>query len=164
MPMLIVMVGFPGSGKTYQAGILKKRKSFVHLCVNDFYKDGNSDSFNAVAEDDAYHRLGDECKRLLKEGQSVICDAPFLTKHRRKSLLGRLKRIKGLRKICVIVERSVPSCAEALSKDGRKNSKEILKKMEKQYEEPRLEEGWTKILRINTEAVIKAKKRQKKGE
>ena len=88
-PLLILLAGYPGTGKSYLASIIMKRFPDMELCSPDTIKEEYWDryGFRSLEEKEAlitkswdayYHRIDE----LLQQGVSVISDYPFSDKQK----------------------------------------------------------------------------------
>jgi predicted kinase len=84
-PVLVLLCGLPGIGKTYLAGRLSERLPFVTLESDALRRVLNPNPNHGKAESarlfSAIHII---CERLLNEGHSVIVDATNLTESHRQ--------------------------------------------------------------------------------
>lgn len=106
-PVLVILSGLPGTGKTYFSKELSKRLSFVTLesdalrrILNPIPNHGKSESTRLFA---AIHLL---CERLIREGHSVIVDATNLSEKHRQHFYDIADR-SGIK--LVIVQVKAPS-------------------------------------------------------
>lgn len=86
-PILVVMVGYPGSGKTYFSEKLAKKNGFVHLNSDKV----RSELFKVPTFSKKEHALvfgsiDEQLKSFLSKGVSVIIDANSPRRSQRKAL------------------------------------------------------------------------------
>ena len=143
----VMMVGLPGSGKTFQANQLKEEYGAVLL---------NSDDLRArfgVSKDDqtvtkqVFEYMASETKRLVESGKNVIYDATNISAKRRHTLISSL----NCRKICCLVMRSYENCRKALKGRDHFVPEYALERMYKSFDTPYYCEGWDEIRVIYTD-------------
>ncbi|TWT05917.1 ATP-binding protein [Planomicrobium sp. CPCC 101079] len=95
MPLLKMLIGLPGSGKTtYARNLAATQQGWIHLSSdqisqNNYASSDNSDSQNVFAE------MYQQTAAALEAGKNVIYDATNLASKRRRSLLNRLKNFQA---------------------------------------------------------------------
>lgn len=150
MVTFYMLVGLPGSGKSYQAKLLKDRYGALWL---------NSDDLRAVfgtSKDDqtvnvpVFEYMRKQTVEALKRGQSVVYDATNLSAKRRSAFLDGLKKI-GCRKVCVMVLRRPEECKKAVIGRDHIVPEEVIEKMYRRFETPYYCEGWDEIKVIFTD-------------
>jgi predicted kinase len=114
-PVLVLISGLPGTGKTYFAGQLSERLPFItlesdalRLILNPNPTYGKAESTRLFS---AIHLL---CERLLKEGHSVIVDATNLIESHRQHFYDIADRTES-RLVIVRVEAPEPVVKERLA-------------------------------------------------
>lgn len=77
-PILYLMIGFPGSGKTTTSEYIHQLTGAVHLCADHERHDLFPNPTHSQAEStELYKILDDRTDTLLSEGKSVIFDTNF---------------------------------------------------------------------------------------
>ena len=160
-PELIVMVGLPGSGKsTFVKQLLEDMKdAFVYS--TDMYIE-----LEAVYRGDTYNNIfkecisqaTKECNRLVaeafSEGKDIIWDQTNLGAKKRKRILSQTPKEHNYRCMCILFEPpklTLGKRALVHSNVKRKDkfiSAELLNRMNENYEEPMIAEGFNSILKI----------------
>ncbi len=148
MPIFYMLVGLPGSGKTYYANRYFKKENTTILSSDEIRKVllgseeaqwGNSVVFEAM-----------NCAAIenLKQGCDVIYDATNINSKRRIALLDRIKREVKEKVYYMAIILAVPyeTCVDRQQKRERKVPEEIINRMIKNFEVPYYEEGWDEIL------------------
>lgn len=86
-PLLILVMGLPGTGKSYFARHLAEKIGAEYLNT-DMIRDnlGLRGQYDAASKQKVYDRLYREAEQQLKEGITVIVDGTFHQRERRKEL------------------------------------------------------------------------------
>ncbi|NBO36483.1 HAD-IIIA family hydrolase [bacterium] len=127
---VIVMVGYPGSGKSTIASQFSEK-----------YKVLEGDILKTSAN------MIKEAKKYIKEGYSVIFDATNPTIKKRKEYIDVAKKY-GLHTRCILMQTDM---IESMFRNNRRNK--VIPKVtyfvyRKKYEEPTINEGFDEIIRI----------------
>lgn len=142
-PVLFMLMGLPGSGKSYIAnGILYR--PIIHssdALREELYGDANEQSNNQELFVELHKRI----KSDLVDGRDVIYDATNISKKRRRAFISELKNIK-CKKICVCVMTPYEICLEQNKKRERKVPDNVIKRMYMNWNPPALEEGFDDII------------------
>ena len=151
MTTFTLLVGLPGSGKSYIAQDLlykeRLQKKQVVVLSSDLLRlellgDENDQSQNPMI----FEEMNKRTITNLKNKVDVIYDATNLSRKRRIALLDSLP--KDVDKVCVIVWSKVSTCILRDLQRDRSVGKDVIYKMLKQFETPWYTEGWTYISRI----------------
>ncbi len=141
-PVLIMLVGLPGSGKSTYA------KQF-----EDAFKIHSSDAIrkrlydNEIVQEDPnriFTILHNEIKNDLKNNISCIYDATNINYKRRKAFLEELKNIPCI-KTCVVIATPYECVLQNNNKRERKVPMNVINKMYKHFDVPYYYEGWDNI-------------------
>ena len=144
-----MLVGLPGSGKTYYANnCISKKENTTILSSDEIRKVllgseeaqwGNSIVF------DAMNRAAIE---NLKQGRDVIYDATNISSKRRMVLLDQIKKEvkEDIFFVATISATPYEICVKRQQKRERKVPEEVINRMIKNFEVPYYEEGWNAII------------------
>lgn len=147
MAKFYMMVGVPGSGKSYIANhrlkgtVVSSDAIRAELYGSEDDQDHNSEVFN---------ELHKRIHALLNEGKDAIYDATNLSRKRRKNFLKELPA--GVEKIAVIAATELDVILRQNSERTRVVPEEVIMRMFKQMSLPRLDEGWDNIMLLAHDA------------
>lgn len=153
-PVLFMMVGIVGSGKTSfaeslcieegQEGKIVKTKPIIHSSDSlrkELYGDENVQSDNNKLFNELHRRI----KADLLNGNDVVYDATNINKRRRADFLRQLNDIE-CKKVCVCVLTPYDLCLEQNRNRGRVVPEEVIKRMYLNFQPPALHEGFDNII------------------
>lgn len=139
-PMLIVMVGVPGSGKSSVAKQLAEINKDIVIVSSDaireeFYGDANDQSHN----DKVFRIVNKRVKEGLLEGRKVVVDSTNISKKRRKALLRDLKYPKSMAIVMAVPEYI---CKKRDEERDRHVGPDVINRMIKNWCPPHYSEGF----------------------
>ena len=142
-PLLIVMVGLPGSGKSFIAKQLAEVNDDIVIVSSDaireeFYGDANDQSHN----DKVFRIVNKRLKEGLIAEKKVILDATNISKKRRKALLRDLKYPKSMAIVMAVPEYI---CKERDEERDRHVGPDVINRMMKNWCPPHYSEGFNFI-------------------
>lgn len=151
---LVMLVGLPGSGKSYLAKQMKKDRGNCYVFSSDEIRaelNGSEDS--QEKNEEVFTILHSRIKQCLKKHQdnptTVIYDACNINWKRRRSFLREIDKY-DCDKTCVIVYASYKQCLENNRKraenGGRFVPEHVIERMYKNFFIPYYYEGWDHIL------------------
>lgn len=145
IPTFIMLVGLPGSGKSYFANKLKKLDNFV-ICSSDELRKELFGSYDVQDRNNQlFYELHNRIKQNLKDGKNVIYDATNISKKKRKSFLtNELKSICCVKK-CICIMTPYEDCIYQNSIREKSVPNEVIKKMYSNWSPPNYNEGWDDI-------------------
>lgn len=142
-PVLIILVGAPGSGKTYVAEQFSRHNNFVHVNSDSVRADFIPEpTFTAEERERVYVKIHQVVSQRLLEGKNVIFDGNLLTNEARFEALSKYHDM-GVRVLFAFLD--IPSkiaITRALSRetshDGLYNAmpEERAVRMHKTFEKP----------------------------
>lgn len=150
MQTIVVMCGFPRSGKT----------TYTQKYLKDFYRI-SVDDLIAMTSHNFEIKLGNfytkvekvMINELVSTGYDVVIDKTALTRKSRKRILNKINQGIGLGKLpkpflkVIFVDTPAEICVERNIKT-QKVPPFIMGQMIRSFEMPTLEEGWDEVVRI----------------
>ena len=151
-PTFYMMVGVPGSGKSTYA---RQIPNATVLSSDAIREEIGADGGDKKMHKQVFDILHERVKEALSAGNDVVYDATNLRHTRRADFLNEIKRLTG-HKVCVYF--AIP-LEQALSQNTDRNTpvpEEVIKRMNLELCEPRIDEGWDeiKVIRILPERRI----------
>lgn len=144
VPAFTMMVGLPGSGKSYAAEELSAQTgAIIHSSDSireELCGDANEQSINKKVFEVLHERVISD----LKNGRDVIYDATNISKNRRVEFLSSIKDITCI-KTCVFVNTPLSLCFERNSSRDRIVPKDVIERMSRNLCPPKKCEGWDQI-------------------
>lgn len=144
MNKLTMMIGIPGSGKSYRANEIQKETDAVLYSPDDIrtetgLKDGNREDNNKLFEEMHKNIIKD-----LIEGKDVVYDATNLNSKKRVAFLNQIKKL-DVEKECIVVLRLYEDCIKGNNERERHVPENEIKRKLESFEPPVYGEGWDKI-------------------
>lgn len=147
MTTFIMMIGLPGSGKSYRAnGLAKKYNANIHSS-DAIREELSGDINNQDINDLVFKTLHNRVKEDLRNGKNCIYDACNISYKRRMAFLQELKNIP-CKKICVLVATPYEECLKNNANRDRVVPEYVIKKMYMSFDPPWDYEGWDDIIII----------------
>lgn len=149
IPLMIMMCGLPGSGKsTFADGITiqsdkQEYKPIIHSSDSlrkELYGDESTQGDNNKLFTELHRRI----KADLSNGKDVIYDATSLKKKNRIQFLQELKNIPCT-PICILMATEYEACLCNNEHRERKVPIEVIKRMQMNFEPPAMNEGFSNI-------------------
>lgn len=147
VPVLTMMVGLPGSGKSYLAKELaKETENTVVLASDDIREELFGDVNDMTKHKEVFTELHRRAYDALRAGQSVIYDATNLNSKRRMSFLKTIDSA-GIQctKNCYLMAFSYCDCLENNVARERVVPAKVINKMREKFQPPYYFEGWDNI-------------------
>lgn len=149
IPVCIMLVGLPGSGKsTFADNISKNIDVVIHstdAIRKELFGDENDQQNPQLVFETAYNRI----RRDLQEGYNVIFDATNLRQKNRRMFLQYISDIPH-RNICVLMNTPFKECMRRNDMRERRVPRKVLFRMKKAMEFPTIQEGFEVIKRVKT--------------
>jgi len=139
MPRLYMMVGLPGSGKSYYASKMEA----VVISSDDLRQELFGDVNDQDHNNELFNELHKRIQENLKNGVDVVYDATNLSRKRRKAFLKTLP--SDTQKYAIIMCTEYELCLENNRKRDRFVPKDVIERMYKRITIPNQEEGFDRI-------------------
>lgn len=137
--ILYMMVGVPGSGKSYIANTLNAPVVSSDAIRAELFGSEEDQTHNGEVFNEVYNRI----RKYLLAGTSCVYDATNLSRKRRKSFLKELPA--GVKKAAIVAATELDIILEQNASRSRKVPEDVIMRMYKQITLPRLDEGWDSI-------------------
>lgn len=151
-PILFMMEGLAGSGKSYVAEMLRINKNgeqvkpIIHssdALRAELYNNENNQEHNG----DLFNELHRRIKADLCNGKDVIYDATNISKKRRTDFIQELKHI-DCHKVCVCVLTPYEVVLKQNANRERKVPEEAIRKMYLNWTPPAMDEGFDNVILV----------------
>lgn len=143
-PMLHVMCGLSGSGKSSVAKDLAKRNNAIIVSSNEIREEITGTVEDQSKNNEVFQIFHKRIKQNLISGRDVIADATNLTMRDRRALLNPLQGM-DIVKICVVTTKKYEDCLEDNKNRCHPVPEEVIKKQMCKFQVPFLEEGFDYI-------------------
>ena len=144
MSKLYVMVGIPGSGKSYKARELQQQNpNSIILSSDDIRKEILGDKEDQSNNELIFKTIRERTRQALNKDIDVIFDATNISAKRRISFIKQFPRHEA---ICVFMYTNIDDCFKYNSKRKRKVPRLVILDMYKKIDVPMLWEGWNKVI------------------
>jgi predicted kinase len=153
MATFIMLMGLPGSGKSYYAKeYTKLDKDAIIISSDDIRQELWGDANDQSNPSKIFETMFDRTVEALKSGKNVIYDATNLIAKTRKSTLTRLRQIfkEDLYSALYLITCSISECKRRQGDRERKVPEEVIDRMVRQFQAPWYNEGWDVIFTYNS--------------
>lgn len=141
-PVLILLCGIPGSGKTTYAEKMKNSYTY-HLSSDAIRKELYGDENIQGNPSDVFTLMQDRTIMLLNNGFDVIYDATNITRKDRASIIAKCPRFAQIE--CHIIWAPIETCIERDAARKRTVGKEVIDRMLKRFQPVFYDEGINEI-------------------
>lgn len=148
MGEFFMIVGLPGSGKTYLANqIIKKASEGETIWLSsDKIREELYGSENEQGDPSkVFEQMRIRTESALKEGKNVVYDACNINSKKRMAFLNNIKRLK-CEKVCIICATPYPECVRRNNQRSRVVPEDVIRRMYKNWNTPFYYEGWDQIV------------------
>lgn len=143
MTTFCMLIGLPGSGKSYIANNLSKKQNTIVLSSDKIRGELFGDESVQDNPSLVFETMKKRTIENLKNGINVIYDATNVS---RKNRIGLLKQIpKNIDRICQIVWARVETCILRDEQRVRTVGKDVILKILKHFQCPHQNEGWNTV-------------------
>ena len=147
-PIIFMMVGLPGSGKSYQAKLLSEQyKASIHSSDSireELYGDPRIQDNHELV----FRTLHQRVKEDLHNNKNTIYDATNINYKRRKAFLQELSNTECW-KVCVFVSTPYKVCLERNKSRNAVVPEDVIKNMLEHFWVPQNYEGWDDIVIVH---------------
>jgi len=160
MNKLFLMIGLPGSGKSFQAKMIAKKERAVIVSTDEIRRELFGDETIQKNTNHVFFEVYSRMEKAFEEGKNVILDA---TNAEREKRINVLKKFPDTKKIAVYIDTPFELCLERNNERKRSLDHPVMEKIRKKLEIPFLSEGFHKVETIH-EHVDYAIKKEKFNE
>lgn len=148
MVTFTMMVGLPGSGKSFWAERHAEQYGAVVISSDAIRKELYGDEAVQDNPEKVFHILHDRVFTNLRNGKNVIYDATNLSMKRRRGFLRQLSSAVNIPicKICVFMATPIDRCIARDSARDRMVGKSVIHRMACSFQVPYYNEGWDSIV------------------
>ena len=148
MTEFILLVGLPGSGKSYVAK--HHYPNCTHISSDairgELWGDENDQRDPTIV----FNEMKRRTKEALARGESVVYDATNLNSRKRSALVHEIKnKFPNVECHCMLILCSIKECKRRQGQRDRNVPDEVIDRMVRQFEVPYYNEGWNRIYLIN---------------
>ena len=147
-PILFIMQGLPGSGKsTIAKSISEEIDNTIIHSSDDLRKELFGDETNQEKNNELFAELHKRIISDLEHGKNVIYDATNISKKNRISFLKEIKQVK-CSPVNILVMTPFNVCLQRDKERDRVVGKSVIKRMYESWQPPHYSEGFSKIIPI----------------
>lgn len=147
MSRLYMMIGLPGSGKSYQAS---KMDDVAVVSSDSIREELFGDVNDQEHNNEVFNEVNKRIYNYLKDGVDTVYDATNLSRKRRRNFLKTLPK-ECTTKIAMLMATEYDICLENNNKRDRHVPEDVIERMYKHITIPNEEEGFDKIVYIRHE-------------
>lgn len=139
-PVLILLVGVPGSGKTtYAKNYIRQNFNTIHLSSDGIRKELYGDENIQGNSGDVFYLMQKRAIEALNDGCNVIYDATNITRKDRAGIIGICPKFAKI--VCHIIWAPIETCIERDTARDRTVGKEVIDRMLKRFQAVYYDEG-----------------------
>ena len=149
-PVLILLCGIPGSGKTTWAkNYISKNPDFVHLSSDAIRAELYGDENIQGSPVEVFTLMQKKAVESLNAGYNVVYDATSMTRKDRAGIISMCPKFTHIQ--CNIIWAPIETCIERDTTRERTVGKEVIDRMLKRFQMPYYDEGIDEINIIRPE-------------
>lgn len=150
MPMFYMMVGLPGSGKSFTAESIPN--AVVHSS-DAIRAEVLGDENDQTQQDLVFQTLHKRVLQDLVDGKDVVYDATNINYKRRIGFLDRVRALHkhDLRTVCLFMATPYEVCLKRNNNRERSVPESVIQKMYFKFDVPMMAEGWDEIRIVGDE-------------
>lgn len=142
-PTMTMMVGFPGSGKSFVANKIANENTIIVSSDKIREELYGSEEIQGDATE-VFELVHKRVRAALEQGNDVILDATNLSAKKRKAFISSLPR--KVKRRAYVVCTDIPLIFKQNSSRERVVPEEVIWRMIRNFQMPRPEEGWDEII------------------
>lgn len=144
MSKFIMLVGLPGSGKTYITENYFSRAR--HISSDAIREEMWGDASDQRNGDKVFREMDKRTCSALEAGEDVVYDATNMNSRKRKAVVSMVKNVAPSAEcICVLVMCSIKECKRRQNDRDCKVPEEVIDRMARSFQVPFYNEGWDHI-------------------
>ena len=148
---MILLIGFPGSGKsTWAERYSTNRNHTVSISSDKIREELYGDEATQGDNNKIFSLVRERAEEALKDCKDVIIDATNMTAKDRSAYFD-IAKTYGATVTGILFDIPIEECKRRNSKRDRIVPDFVYDKMTKHYEQPQLSEGFTMLIRIGVE-------------
>ena len=140
-----MMIGVPGSGKSYEAATIAKELDAVIVASDDIREKHFAGTYSSAENVCVFQKVHKTIKQNLLQGKSVIFDATNLGSRKREHFLKNELRTIPCEKIGILMATPFSQCMKNNSNRSRKVPEEAIRRMYQNFQPPYYYEGFDAI-------------------
>lgn len=144
-PILYMMIGVPGSGKTTYAQTYLQNDDTIIVNSDKIREELYGDEMVQKDPKKVFEILYARARHLLQNGKNVVIDATNTSRKYRKVTLANFTDIE-CEKIAVLVDTPIEMCYKFDERRERHVSRRVIDRYAREMEKPMLDEGFDKII------------------
>ena len=130
---MIMMIGLPGSGKSYEAATIAKELDAVIVASDDIREKHFAGTYSSAENVCVFQKVHKTIKQNLLQGKSVIFDATNLGSRKREHFLKNELRNIPCEKIGILMATPFSQCMKNNSNRRRKVQEEDIRRINKNF-------------------------------
>lgn len=148
LPILTIMIGLSGSGKSTNAKQVAEKENAVVISSDEIREKLTGNVENQDKNTEVFKLFHKRIKEALLSGKNVIADATNLTMKSRRTILQNIYKVPCMKK-AVVIAKDYDECLEDNKNREHPVPEYILKGQLERFEIPFFEEGFNEIKIIN---------------
>lgn len=144
-PKMIMMMGLPGSGKSYEASIIAKELDAEIVASDDIREKHFAGTYSSAENVCVFQKVHKAIKRNLLQGKSVIFDATNLRSRNREHFLKNELRDIPCEKIGILMATPFSQCLRNNVARDKNVPEEAIRRMYQNFQSPYYYEGFDTI-------------------
>lgn len=142
---MIMMIGLPGSGKSYEAATIAKELDAVIVASDDIREKHFAGTYSSAENVCVFQKVHKAIKQNLLQGKSVIFDATNLGSRKQEHFLKNELRNILCEKIGILMATPFSQCMKNNAARSRKVPDEAIRRMYQNFQPPYYYEGFDAI-------------------